>query len=305
MSADQPIITRRSIISAVAGLSVAGTVVPARAQFSFDLGKLGDIGRMLKGLNLKEKDEMALGADLFGALIKTMGGVYKNRSVQKDLSSIAARLFETSARKAFSWEAVVVDNNEVNAWALPGGKIGVNKGLLRYVDSEDELAAALAHEMGHAEFSHAAKEMKKKAFYAGLSTAAQAAAVAAADNRSSRIGAGAGMESIALPMLRLVTSGYSRELEYQADSYIVDVFKKVGFDVMRGAKFYETLLDIIPKNAKGTTSLFAGHPQTQKRLEALREAGANAPHADVMFDPNYYTLKQAFPTRKIYKRTAG
>lgn len=305
MSDHKSNLTRRAMMGAVAGLSVSGVVFPARAQFSLDLGKTGDIGRMLKGLSLDEEDEIALGDDLFGALINTMGGVYRNSDAQKSLASIAVKLFETSARSAFSWEAVVVDNNEVNAWALPGGKIGVNKGLLRYVDSEDELAAAIAHEMGHAELSHAAKEMKKKAFYAGLSSAAQAAAVAAADSNSGRIGAGAGMESIALPMLRLVTSGYSRDLEYEADTYIVEAFQKTGYDVMRGSKFYETLLAVIPEKAKGTTSLFAGHPQTQKRLDALREAGAAAPHADEMFNPDFYALKEAFPTRKIYKRAAG
>jgi len=296
-------ISRRVLTSGIVGLSL-GVAAPAHAQFRLDLGKLKDLGRMLKSVNLDEEDEIELGNELFGALIQTMGGSYRNSDAQSAVTSIARKLFETSARKAFGWEVAIIDNNEVNAWALPGGKVGVNKGLLRYVDSEDELAAVIAHEMGHVEFSHAAKEMRKKAFYSGLSTAAQAAAVAAVD-KEARIGTGAGMKSISLPMMRLVTAGYSRDLEMEADMHIVEVFAKTGYNILRGASFYGTLLDIIPRKTKGTTSLFAGYPETKKRLAALQAAGEGAPDSGALFNPDYYALKQSFPTRKIYKRTAG
>ena len=300
MSFDKSKLSRRAVTAGIVGAAV--TTQPAQAQISLDLGVLRDLGRMLKSVNLDEEDEVEIGNDLFGTLIHTLGGVYRNSSIQSAVSSIASRLFEASARKVFGWEVVVVDNNEVNAWALPGGKLGVNKGLLRYVDNEDELAAVIAHEMGHAEYSHAAKEIRKKAFYAGLSTAAQAAAVAAVD-KEARIGTGAGMASIALPMMRLVTAGYSRDLELEADTHIVEVFAKTGYNVARGAGFYKTMLDIIPRKRKGTTSLFAGHPQTEKRLAALEEAAAGAPDTDELFNPDFYALKQSFPTRKIYKRS--
>ncbi len=297
-------ISRRTLTTGLVGLSLGASIAPAQAQFRLDLGKIKDIGRMLKSINLDEDDEIEMGNSLFGALIQTMGGIYRNADAQSAVTSIARRLFETSARKSFGWEAVIVDNNEVNAWALPGGKLGVNKGVLRYVDSEDELAAVIAHEMGHVEFSHAVKEMRKKAFYSGLSTAAQTAAVAAVDEDARR-GASAGMKAIAIPMMRLVTAGYSRDLEAEADMHIVDVFSKTGYNVMRGSGFYQTLLDIVPRKAKGTTSLFAGHPQTTRRLAALQEVGAGAPQPDKLFNPDYYALKESFPTRKIYKRTAG
>lgn len=296
--------TRRAVASGAAGLAISTIAPRAVAQLKLDFGMIGDIGRMLKNINLDEQDEIELGDELFGVLIQTMGGVYRNSSAQASLKGIATRLFETSARPAFAWDAVIIDSNEVNAWALPGGKVAVNKGLLRYVDNEDELAAVIAHEMGHAELSHAAKEMKKKAFYSGLSSAAQAAAVAATD-REQRIGAGAGMKSIALPMMRLVASGYARDLETEADSFIVSAFQKTGYNLLRGAGFYRTLLDIIPKKSKGTTSLFAGHPETEARLEALETAGASAPTPHEMFNPDFYTLKETFPTRTIYKRGQG
>ncbi|GJL95070.1 MAG: hypothetical protein DHS20C05_14750 [Hyphococcus sp.] len=299
---DTNLIDRRAAVAGILGLSLGSASTSAVAQIKLDLGTLGDIGRMLKGVNLKEQDEIDFGNQLFGALIDTMGGRYRNSSAQSAISKIATTLFETSLREAFGWEVVIVDNNEVNAWALPGGKLGVNKGLLRYVDNEDELAAVIAHEMGHSELSHAAKEMRKKAFYAGLSTAAQAAAISATD-KNTRLGTAAGMKSIELPMLRLVASGYSRSLEEEADNHILNVFAKTGYNVARGAGFYETLLELIPRKSKGTTSLFAGHPETQKRLASLRQAGEGvAPAKTHSSGFEFFALKETFPTRKIYKR---
>lgn len=292
-------LTRRAL---VAGAVAAATGSSAVAQFRIDLGTLQDIGNVLKGISIDEQDEIELGRDLFGTLIDSLGGVYRNTAVQSALKTLAEPLLATSARAAFDWEIEVVDSNEANAWALPGGKIGVNKGLLRYIANPHELAAVIAHEMGHAEFSHAAKEMRKKAFYSGLSTAAQAAAVAAAD-RKSRIAAGVGAKGLALPMLRLVTSGYSREAESEADMHILDVFARTGYDARLGSGFYRTLLELAPKSAKGTTSLFAGHPQTQKRLAALQEAAptqpaGSAPDSSAEFD----VIKRSFPTRLVYHR---
>lgn len=297
----QQILSRRALVAGIAGLSINAVGASALAQIKIDFGA---IGRMIKNISFDEDDEIALGEGLFGPLIQSSGGLYRNRNAQSSISNIAHKLFETTTRDAFNWQLAIVDNNEVNAWALPGGKIGVNKGLLRYVDSEDELAAVIAHEMGHAELSHATKEMRKKAFYSGLSSAAQTATAAAVSDKA-RAGTRTGMKIVEAPMLRLVASGYSRDLELEADMHILKTFEKTGYDVTRGAGFYETLLEIIPQNSKGTTSLFAGHPETQKRLSALREAGAGTPSGDGGFSYEFFALKETFPTRKIYKRAAG
>ncbi len=294
-------LSRRALAAGIAGLSMSAFSASALAQIKIDFGA---IGRMLKNLSFDEEDEIALGEGLFGPLIQSSGGLYRNRNAQSSISNIAQKLFETTSRDAFSWQLAIIDNNEVNAWALPGGKIGVNKGLLRYVENEDELAAVIAHEMGHAELSHATKEMRKKAFYAGLSSAAQTATAAAVSDKA-RAGTQTGMKIVEAPMMRLVASGYSRDLELEADMHILKAFESTGYDVTRGAGFYETLLELIPQGSKGTTSLFAGHPETQKRLTALREAGAVMPSAEPAFSYEFFALKETFPTRKIYKRAAG
>lgn len=288
------------------GLVSAGVIAPsaARAQFPIDLGdiqKIVDIAETLKGMDIDEDDEIALGQGLYGSLVSASGGTYRNSAVQNAVAHIAASIFEQSERPRFSWEIAVLDNNEVNAWCLPGGKIGVNKGLLRYVASEDELAAVLSHEAGHAELSHVAREMKKKAFYKGLSDTATTAAVEAIDDNKIDMA----LTALQGPMYELVTSGYSRESEDEADLHIVKVFGGTNRNVRAGAGFFNTLLELVPRKAKRTTSLFSGHPQTKKRidniLEAAPEGGAEASPASSAFAE----IKTAFPTRNYYMRQSS
>ena len=73
-------------------------------------------------------------------------------------------LIKASARPVLQWEIVLIDDNAVNAWSLPGGKLAVNKGVLRYVANEDELAAVVAHEIGHVDHADALEEMKTERF---------------------------------------------------------------------------------------------------------------------------------------------
>jgi beta-barrel assembly-enhancing protease len=275
---------------------------PAAAQISLNLGSLKGLGRMAKAATLDEKDEVEMGQRLFGSFVDASGGAYRNRGVQQAVARIAEPVFATSERRALKWDITVVDANEVNAWCLPGGKVGVNKGLLRYVDSEDEIAAVIAHEMGHAELSHQAKAMRQKAFMAGLGTAASVAAAASDDDRS--IGTGAGMASLDLALYGLVTSGYAREAEREADQHIVKVFRRTGHDIGRGSAFYATLLELAPERSKWRSSLFAGHPETRERLAALRSMAAGSP-AERPSSDSFMAIKTAFPTRRIYQRGQG
>jgi predicted Zn-dependent protease len=86
--------------------------------------------------SLGEKDEIQIGNTLYGRIVDSQGGYYRNAAVQAEMERFAAPLIATVQRQHLPWEIVVLDNNEVNAWALPGVKLGVDKGLLRYCASE-------------------------------------------------------------------------------------------------------------------------------------------------------------------------
>jgi predicted Zn-dependent protease len=301
-------ISRRAMVG---GLTAAGgfaAALPAMADFSFGLGPISTddfktLGRLFKGVSFSEEDELAMGQGLFGPLIDSVGGQYKNSGVQSSMDRFAANLFANTERPTFPWEIAVVDDNTVNAWALPGGKIAINKGMLRYVNNEHELAAVVSHEMGHIEKSHAVAAMKNNAFWDVVSTAGQRAIQTQIDTS----GAGGMLASAALnelqgPMLQLVTSGYSRDAEREADQHVVTMFEKTGHDVDSGVGIYRTMLELVPKKSKGTTSLFSGHPDMKKRIKALEEAAAEMPASGGGPNDGFDGLKQPFPTRMVFRR---
>jgi predicted Zn-dependent protease len=103
-------------------------------------------------------------------------------------------------------------------------------------------------------------------------------------------------------IIALAASGYSRENEREADRYIATVFAKTGHSVARGAAFYRTLLELVPPTSRGTTSLFAGHPETRERLAALTSLAPATPPPP-RNSPAFAEVKTVFPTRKAYLRS--
>lgn len=262
----------------------------------------GNIETLFRGTSFTEKDEIQMGSALYGPTIDAAGGPYRNPRVQKAMQNFARPLFAASARPDLPWEVTVLDDNTVNAWALPSGKIGVNKGLLRYVGSDDELAAVLGHEMGHVVKSHAANEMSTGQFgrnFTGIMRDFAASKVV------QRTGVGAtgdltkeAIDQLKEPLIALVTSGYSRDHEFEADQNILAVYQATSYDPRKSYAFFETLLTLLPPGTRATTSLYSTHPETQARIDRLRAAAAKmqappvAPRSD-----DFAQLKRTFPTR--------
>lgn len=278
------------------GLGLAGQ---ALAQAISNPTQLG-VRAKKKDETVTVKDEAEVGAKLYAKSIDQMGGAYPNRALQSAVQRVAEPILRTTTRSNFAWEVTVIDSSEVNAWCLPGGKMGVNKGLLRYVENEDELAAVIAHEMGHAEFSHMVKEGKDKQM-AAMGLAVLSGLATAGSSRNSRVSVGAGAFVVDISILGLAVSGYSRDNEREADRHIATVFAKTGHSVARGAGFYRTLLELIPQNERGATSLFSGHPDTRERLAILAALQQGTPPPP-RSSPDFAAVKAVFPTRKAYLR---
>ena len=255
---------RRAFLGAV-GASAAMASTTAQA-ISISIGKNSDgllstktfrtLTNMIKGLKVTQEEEIALGDQLFPRLLQGSGGVYRNTAVQEATVGIAQRIINTTERTDLPWQLAVVGDYRVNAWALPGGKVAINAGLLRYVDHEDELAAVIAHEVGHIEYRHAVEQIKKKSFVEGLSGIGQAALYDELNNHGAAgYAAGSVIGELEGPMLKLVTSGYERAAELEADDNIARVFSQTGHSVERGVGIFRTLLDLLPPGTEETTSL--------------------------------------------------
>jgi predicted Zn-dependent protease len=156
----------------------------------------------------------------------------------------------------------VLDSDEVNAFALPGGFFYVNSGLILAADSEAELAGVMAHEIGHVAACHAARENSRANLMQVMS---MPLAVAARGWTSFGVYEGSGL---AVPLVFL---HFSREFEAQADYLGVQYMYKAGYDPQEFISFFEKI-EALEKKKPGTISkAFATHPQTPDRIERSQE----------------------------------
>ncbi len=302
---------RRQVLAGLAGAASFAATSGAHAQFDLNIGgiNLGGIfsavQSLFEGFSLGEEDEIKIGVRLYPRMIADFGGAYKNSAVQSAMKQFAEPLIGTTRRSNLPWEIVVLDDDTVNAWALPGGKLAVNKGLLRYTATATELAAVIGHEIGHVEKAHALSEMKTGKF---TDFVGKAGAEAIRGNLLSG-GSSVMMNDMVLDLLssaitRMVTTGYSRAAELEADTHLLEVFDMAGYDPKHAGDFYRTLLQLIPEDAEGSTSLFSTHPETEERADRLDELAEDRPQPKFpAASRGFAELKAVFPTRKYFRRT--
>ncbi len=265
-----------------------------------DANKLiGSTVQMVKGMSFDERDEIAVGTKNYGPMIDDCGGPYRNAQVQRSVQRIADPMFRSSSRANLPWEITVLDDPSINAWAMPGGKLGINRGLLRYSRNEDDLAAAIAHEIGHIEHAHAAQTIRSKAFMDGMGSIGQNLV------QSNTRGVGGALADSAItalrgPVAKLITTGYGRDYEYEADANILPVFTRIGYEPKRSSALFKTLMQVIPESNTATTSLFSTHPETRNRIAKLDEVATTLPSPAVRpVSPEFETVKRSFPTPQV------
>lgn len=213
---------------------------------------------------VSESQELSIGRRNYGPSRQMQGGDYtvdKNLTVY--VNSVGQKLAAVSDRK-LPYEFVVLNNSTPNAWALPGGKLAINRGLLLELDNEAELAAVLGHEIVHAAARHGAKGMERGMLLQG---ALLATGVAFADHDYvSQIVGGAQLAAT------LINQKYSRNAEREADFYGMKYMSRAGYDPEAAVSLQETFLRLSEeKRQDWLTGLFSSHPPSRERVEANRE----------------------------------
>ena len=241
--------------------------VPAHAQ----LGGLGlkklqqakDAKDKLDGLNVSEEEERAIGEDV-SAKIRQRFGVVQSGPIHKYVTLVGMTLARQSERPALPWTFVVLDTDGVNAFASPGGIVHVTRGALGLIRSEAELAGVLAHEIGHVAHKHTVNAIKKnKAVQLGTSESLS--------NRAPFV------DKIANKAYEMVLENkFDRGDEMDADKVSVTLTEKAGYAPGTLAAFL-TRLDDRNKDQPAQNGLFASHPETKERIDAIKKvAGAKA-----------------------------
>jgi len=217
---------------------------------------------------MNAEQEVMQGEKLYDDYQQQQGGRY---SVDPELTlyvnNIGQKLAKVSDRPELPYEFVVLNNGVPNAWALPGGKIAINRGLVTLLDDESQLAAVLGHEITHAAARHAARQMTRSTL---LNVGLMAAGVASQNTDYGQwIMAGAGVGANAWQ------AHYGRDQELEADKYGVEYMVKAGYDPRGAVELQEKFVKLSEGQQRGfMDSLFASHPPSEERVERNRELAA-------------------------------
>ncbi len=203
-------------------------------------------------------------------VIESEMGLVQNPGLEAYLSQLGQRLANHSPRANITYQFRLADIPEANAFALPGGRIYVSRGLLPLLNTEDELAAVLGHEIGHVAARHSVRRQTASVPLAPLRIAA-ALGGATASIVSPRLGqlvAGLGQLPGAFAM-----AAYSRDQEREADRLGQQIAAAAGFDPMALSVFTDTLAreDALNKKTERGHSFLVSHPPSPERSASAEE----------------------------------
>ncbi len=212
-----------------------------------------------------ETGEISSGLQAYTALRRQYRGC-PDPAVNEAVFRVASRIAAAANRPDYHWEFVVLENDrEANAFCLPGGKVGIFTGLLKYTRNEADLATVLAHEAAHALARHAG-ERRSQAMLSqlgGLGLALGLGGVNPAAGQAISQGYGLGTElGILLP--------YSRTQELEADKIGLILMAKAGYDPALALDFWRRMMTA-PEHQRQPPQFLSTHPGDVSRLQAMAE----------------------------------
>jgi len=172
---------------------------------------------------------------------------------------VGQKIASVSDRKEVNYTFSVIDEDDVNAFALPGGYIFIFRGLVEKVDSDDELAAVLAHEIAHVVARHSVKRLQGGVGYTILQILMVATGTASQDAR--KIDAAFG---------QLIMS-YSRKDEALADRIAIGYLKEAGFEPMAILDFLKKLQEVNRKAPVKQYRSYRSHPHIADRIRMVKQ----------------------------------
>lgn len=214
---------------------------------------------------ISPEQEVSMGKKNYIPYQQQQGGAYSvDPNLSRYVTDVGKKLVAVSDRPGLPYEFAVINNSVPNAWALPGGKIAVNRGLLTLLEDEAQLAAVLAHEIVHAAAKHSVQKMQQDMI---LGITIQAASAATQNTGyGDTIAAGAGLGA------GLWSAKYGRSQELQSDEVGMRYMKAAGYDPLAAVELQETFVRLSQQSGNSAAnSLFASHPPSKERVSKNTE----------------------------------
>jgi predicted Zn-dependent protease len=227
-----------------------------------------------------------------GAVVLTKYPAFEDGKVNQYLNIIGQTLAQASDMPGIfgGYHFLVLNSNEINAFATPSGLVFVTRGLLRCCRNEDALAAVLAHEIGHIELRHGMQAIKKARITEALTTIAAEGAKTFGSKEVAALTETFG-GTITDITNTMIEKGYSRSSEYEADLKAVALLRRVGYD----PNGLVEMLTAMKKNLKAGGLDFAKtHPSPENRIEEIQKDGIQ-----------YATVKIPTARQQRFQQTLG
>lgn len=281
------------LCAALASLVMAGGVSRA------DPEDLPDIGSPAQAM-LTLEDEYQIGRMIVRGL-RDQDQILEDPEVTEYIRSLGYKLSSQAHDGSQRFNFFMVRDNAINAFALPGGFIGVNAGLLLKTQDESELAGVLAHEIAHVTQRHIARSIAAQSRSSLVSTAAMLAAIlvgAAAGGGDAAMAGVAAAQSLAIQQ----QISFTRANEAEADRVGLGLLARSGFDPNGMPAFFETMSRLAGSSELNIPEMLRTHPVSSNRIAETKERAAQL---DVTAQPQSVSYALTRERLRVLSTPAG
>jgi len=256
------------------GTLIALAVLVVPAALADGLPELGDDS----GSELSAVAERRLGESIMRDIRLREPAYLDDPEVEAYLNDIGHRLATHAEEVGGSYRFFAINDNSINAFAMFGGFIGVNTGLIMSSQTESELAAVLAHEVSHVSQRHLARQIAKSRQTGIASMLAIAVALLAARSNGEMLAATLAGSQAASIQSQLA---YTRDFEREADRIGLDLMDRAGFDVHGMPQFFDRLQKATRIYENNAPIYLRSHPMTGDRMSDMENRTASMPFRQI------------------------
>ena len=210
---------------------------------------------------VSSSEEMALGEKSYKEALSE-AKVITNTKDAKRVKTIGQKIAQVSQKNDFNWEFNLVEDEQANAFCLPGGKVVVYTGILKYAKNDDQLATVISHEISHALARHGAERMSQSMVQQGVGMIGNIVVGATAPQYQNAFNVAYGAGSNLGVMLP-----YGRLQEIEADEIGILLMYKAGYNLNEAVKFWENMSE----GKSGGSDFFSTHPSSNTRVSDIQK----------------------------------
>jgi predicted Zn-dependent protease len=270
----RPISSRAARLLARLALVAVFAMTGPAAAITSELPSLGENSK----INIER--ETSLGRSVYERLMAS-GLIETDPLLDRYINDLGFRLLAGLDNRVRDYRFFIVNDNSVNAFALPGGFIGVNLGLIHYARSQHQLASVLAHEISHVRLMHG-MDMLRKGSEVNTATLLAMLAGLLLGGVDSQLGTAVLYGGVAGGQQSMVN--FTRENEYEADRMGIELLNDAGFDTNGMVEFFTIMSRLSGSSEIGNIEYLRTHPLDSNRIAEAANRAANFKHGSNQVD---------------------